>query len=173
MSDAGTCRAALLAALAVGSAACSQTAVVTTPQSFDRPGHTSLVCFDVTASPPVAVPLARCAPTEPGSSTLPTGLDLHALVLQSRRGEIAVVELRTNKILDTNKTIPGYTFIEAGALPVDLVSSRGLTAGAPITTFFLSCVIIAGACGAATASRKILWVQALPGAIALSLVLFS
>lgn len=135
MSDAGTCRAALLAALAVGSAACSQTAVVTTPQSFDRPGHTSLVCFDVTTSPPVAVPLARCAPTEPGSSTLPTGLDLHALVLQSRRGEIAVVELRTNKILDTNKTIPGYTFIEAGALPVDLVSSRGLTAGAPITTY--------------------------------------
>ena len=37
--------------------------------------------------------------------------------------------------------------------------------------FFLSCVIVAGVFGALTASRKILWVQALPGAIALGLVL--
>ncbi len=49
----------------------------------------------------------------------------------------------------------------------------GLMAGAdgyPIKVFFLSCVIIAGIFGAATASRKILWVQAVPGAIALALV---
>lgn len=36
--------------------------------------------------------------------------------------------------------------------------------------FFLSCVIIAGLFGAATASRKILWVQAVPGLVALVLV---
>jgi len=49
----------------------------------------------------------------------------------------------------------------------------GLLAGADgytIKVFFLSCVIIAGIFGAATASRKILWVQAVPGAIALALV---
>lgn len=49
----------------------------------------------------------------------------------------------------------------------------GLMAGADghiIKTFFLSCVIIAGIFGAATASRKILWAQAVPGAIALALV---
>lgn len=49
----------------------------------------------------------------------------------------------------------------------------GLLAGAAghtILVFFLSCVIIAGIFGAATASRKILWVQAVPGAIALALV---
>jgi len=49
----------------------------------------------------------------------------------------------------------------------------GLLAGADghtIKVFFLSCVIIAGIFGAATASRKILWVQAVPGAIALGLV---
>ncbi len=48
----------------------------------------------------------------------------------------------------------------------------GLLAGADghaIRLFFLSCVIIAGIFGAATASRKILWVQAVPGAIALAL----
>jgi len=49
----------------------------------------------------------------------------------------------------------------------------GLYAGAdgyPVKVFFLGCVIVAGIFGAATASRKILWVQALPGAVALALV---
>jgi len=46
-------------------------------------------------------------------------------------------------------------------------------AGNPVKLFFLGCVIVAGLFGAATASRKILWVQALPGAIALALVLAS
>ncbi|MCX6945632.1 MAG: DUF1304 family protein [Opitutales bacterium] len=36
--------------------------------------------------------------------------------------------------------------------------------------FFLSCVIVAGIFGALTASRRILWVQAVPGAVALALV---
>ena len=48
----------------------------------------------------------------------------------------------------------------------------GLWAGAdgyPVKVFFLSCVIIAGLFGAVTASRKILWVQAVPGALALAL----
>mgnify|MGYP006331939507 FL=1 len=44
-------------------------------------------------------------------------------------------------------------------------------AGGPVKIFFLRCVIVAGVFGALTASRKILWVQALPGAIALGLVL--
>ena len=37
--------------------------------------------------------------------------------------------------------------------------------------FFLSCVIVAGVFGAITAQRSILFVQALPGAVALALVL--
>jgi putative membrane protein len=46
----------------------------------------------------------------------------------------------------------------------------GLTLGAAgrsVVIFFLVCVIAAGVFGAATASRKILWVQALPGLLAL------
>lgn len=45
--------------------------------------------------------------------------------------------------------------------------------GFPQKVFFLSCVIVAGIYGAATANKKILWVQAAPGAIALALVLFT
>lgn len=44
-------------------------------------------------------------------------------------------------------------------------------AGDPVKIFFLGCVIVAGLFGAATASRRILFIQALPGAIALALVL--
>ena len=39
-----------------------------------------------------------------------------------------------------------------------------------IKTFFLLCVIVAGLYGAATVSRRILWVQAAPAAIALILL---
>lgn len=37
--------------------------------------------------------------------------------------------------------------------------------------FFLSCVVVAGVYGAATANRRILFAQALPGALALAVVL--
>jgi putative membrane protein len=47
----------------------------------------------------------------------------------------------------------------------------GLAAGAHVQIFFLACVIVAGVFGALTASRKILWIQAVPGVIALILVL--
>ena len=45
--------------------------------------------------------------------------------------------------------------------------------GFGVKVFFLGCVVVAGVFGALTASRKILWVQALPGAVALALVLLS
>jgi len=45
------------------------------------------------------------------------------------------------------------------------------TGGTGVKVFFLSCVLVAGLYGAATASRKILFVQALPAAIGLALVL--
>jgi putative membrane protein len=44
-------------------------------------------------------------------------------------------------------------------------------AGVQVKCFFLACVIVAGVFGAATSSRMILFVQALPGIIALSVLL--
>ncbi|MBD8882146.1 DUF1304 domain-containing protein [Rhodanobacter sp. 7MK24] len=46
-------------------------------------------------------------------------------------------------------------------------------AGYEFKLYFLLCVVVAGIYGAATASRKILYVQALPGLLALLLVLLS
>jgi putative membrane protein len=40
--------------------------------------------------------------------------------------------------------------------------------GFGVKVFFLACVVVAGVFGAATASRKILYIQALPAALALA-----
>lgn len=45
--------------------------------------------------------------------------------------------------------------------------------GLPIQLFFLGCVIVAGVFGAATVGRKILFVQALPAAIAMLLLIMA
>ena len=44
-------------------------------------------------------------------------------------------------------------------------------AGIQVKVFFLACVVIAGVFGAATAHRSILFVQAIPGILALGLLL--
>ncbi|MEV0182284.1 DUF1304 domain-containing protein [Streptomyces sp. NPDC050625] len=53
----------------------------------------------------------------------------------------------------------------------------GLIAADPtgfrVRVFFLSCVVVAGVFGALTANRRILFVQALPGALALTAVLLA
>ena len=46
-------------------------------------------------------------------------------------------------------------------------------AGTGVKVFFLLCVLVAGLYGAATASRRILYVQALPAAIGLALIALS
>lgn len=43
--------------------------------------------------------------------------------------------------------------------------------GTPVKAFFLACVVIAGVFGAVTVHKKILFVQAVPGIVALALVL--
>jgi putative membrane protein len=61
-----------------------------------------------------------------------------------------------------------------GFLVAGLVWGLSLGAlGNPIKIFFLGCVIVAGIFGAITVNRKILWVQALPGAVAIFLVWLS
>jgi putative membrane protein len=49
----------------------------------------------------------------------------------------------------------------------------GNVEGTHVKLFFLSCVLIAGLYGGFTATRKVLWIQALPAAIGLALVLLS
>jgi putative membrane protein len=69
---------------------------------------------------------------------------------------------------DSTAVLAGNQGLYNGFLAAGLIF--GLVAGRPVVTFFLLCVIVAGIYGAATVSRRILFVQAVPAAIALALV---
>ena len=72
---------------------------------------------------------------------------------------------RDSKILAANQGL--YNGFLAAGLLWGLFSPAGFE----FKVFFLACVIVAGVYGGLTSSRKILWVQALPGLVALVLVL--
>jgi len=78
----------------------------------------------------------------------------------------------TPEFAAASKSLAANQGLYNGFLAAGLVWGLVLgAAGDPIKLFFLGCVIVAGVFGALTASRKILWVQAVPGAIAAALVL--
>ena len=98
---------------------------------------------------------------------------------------ILVLELflwRTDRVRATFGTTPEFAEQTAtlaanqglynGFLATGLV--YGLITDDPtFQVFFLSCVLVAGIYGAATATRRILFVQAMPAAVALALVLLA
>lgn len=68
------------------------------------------------------------------------------------------------------KVLAGNQGLYNGFLAAGLLWGVSLGgAGTSIRLFFLACVLVAGVYGAATASRKILFVQALPAALGLLL----
>ena len=79
----------------------------------------------------------------------------------------------TPEFAKESKALAANQGLYNGFLAAGLVWGLSLgSAGNAVKIFFLGCVIVAGIFGALTASRKILWVQALPGAVALGLLLF-
>ena len=72
------------------------------------------------------------------------------------------------KVLAANQGL--YNGFLAAGLIWGLMLGAG---GTHIKLFFLGCVIVAGVYGAATVGRKILYVQALPAALAMAAVLLA
>lgn len=69
---------------------------------------------------------------------------------------------------ERTKVMAGNQGLYNGFLVAGLVWGLWLGEGGfQIEIFFLACVVVAGLYGAATASRKILFIQALPAALAL------
>jgi putative membrane protein len=80
---------------------------------------------------------------------------------------LTVEQAQSTKVLAANQGL--YN----GFLAAGLVWGVGLgDAGNHLKIFFLACVVVAGVYGAATASKKILFIQALPAAIGLALLAF-
>ncbi|MDG2539422.1 DUF1304 domain-containing protein [Dyella jiangningensis] len=75
---------------------------------------------------------------------------------------------RQSKVLAANQGL--YN----GFLAAGLLWSLWLGAsGRPVTLFFLGCILVAGVFGGLTATRKVLWIQALPALVGIVLVLLA
>jgi putative membrane protein len=80
----------------------------------------------------------------------------------------------TPEFAEASKTLAANQGLYNGFLAAGLAWGLWLgSAGTSVLTFFLVCVIVAGVYGAATVGRKILFVQALPAALALAAVLLA
>ena len=78
---------------------------------------------------------------------------------------------QTREAAATSKVLAANQGLYNGFLAAGLFWGLSLgAAGTGVKVFFLCCVLVAGLYGAATASRRILFVQAVPAAIALALV---
>ena len=80
----------------------------------------------------------------------------------------------TLEFAQASKALAANQGLYNGFLAAGLVWGLALGAGGRgVETFFLGCVIVAGVFGAMTAARKILFIQAVPAAVAMALVLAS
>lgn len=140
-------RSVVVVALAVALSACGNNRDSGPSFVFTRPEQLDFVCFAPKVQSPsefVVVPRSCCATYDPSSASSPPapspactreftydGVDtgqllgasyLHALVSQSTRGEVAAIDLVNERVLDSDRLIPGYTFLDSGGLPRALVA---------------------------------------------------
>ena len=114
---------------------------------FDNHGGAYLVDFGI----------AKLLDAHPRASTRPTLLGQTPL---------------TPEFASASKVLAANQGLYNGFLAAGLAWGLSLgAAGTSVKVFFLACVIVAGVYGAATVGKKILFVQALPAAVALALVL--
>lgn len=113
---------AALAAITVSAAiaGCQQQVQVAAPPTFNRPAAIELVCFHDGA--PVA--LEECRPSDDGM--FGAGDRLVALVPQQTRGEVGAVDLSADppRVIDSDRRVPGFTFVETGEVPTAIAVSR-------------------------------------------------
>jgi putative membrane protein len=76
----------------------------------------------------------------------------------------------TREKAEASKVLAANQGLYNGFLGAGLIWSSMIIDDFPVMVFFLTCVIIAGLYGAATANKKILYVQALPAIVALILL---
>jgi len=80
----------------------------------------------------------------------------------------------TPEFATASKSLAANQGLYNGFLAAGLVWGLTLgSAGNPVKVFFLGCVLVAGLFGALTVGRKILFVQALPAALAIIAVLLT
>lgn len=128
---------------------CAQQAIVPATRALERSGRMAFVCLDwpdkeqdagSEKRAPRLHPIEDCSAAQVLSLTqFTTDADagvtsrlphLYALVTQTTRGEVAVIDTTSQNysVLDEDPTVPGANFLPIGALPVDIVATPGGTA---------------------------------------------
>ena len=147
--SAGLVAVAAIASSLVATSSCNQTPTNVPVRTFERAGRMDILCMQVLSvasqdggaagSPIPAIPVAQdlCSPVAAGVD--PTTLPYHllAVVTQTLRGELAVVDLTVGKVVDTSLALPGTNFLPVGQNPTDVVvtpdAQRVFVASADIT----------------------------------------
>jgi hypothetical protein len=120
----------LATTLALVQTSCGQTPTNVPVRTFQRAGRMDVLCVQVLGNddagnsvtiPAIPVTLDHCAPVAPGVD--PTTLQFHtlAVVTQTLRGELAVVDLTLGRVVDTSLALPGINFLPVGKNPTDVV----------------------------------------------------
>lgn len=108
--------AALAAVGSLGMLSCNEETPPPVPARFNRPNRVEFVCVNGLQ----VVPLPQCEGISSENELAP-----HALVTQTGRGEIAVVNMRRPAVvIDSRRDIPGYTFIPVGESPRAIITPR-------------------------------------------------
>ncbi|WP_437665469.1 hypothetical protein [Sorangium sp. So ce1182] len=140
-------RAALLAPTSVlVLAGCAEESTPAAVEALSQSGRSAFVCLAIDRPDPEkpgvlrSLPITDCSyrtadspsdfevdAADGGAAKLP---HLYALVTQTSRGEVAVIDMTTERspILDHDTGTPGASFLPVGAQPVDIVATPGGTA---------------------------------------------
>jgi hypothetical protein len=104
--------------------ACSQTPTSVPIRTFERAQKVDVICLQVYGEDaPKPLPQEACAPVPPNVDGSNLDNQLFALVTQTMRGEVAVVDLSAGAIIDQNRGVPGINFLPVGALPTDIAAT--------------------------------------------------
>lgn len=117
----------LLVAAAVAAGvlvACSQTPTSVPIRTFERAQKVDVLCLRVFGeNAPEPLRQEECAPVPPNVNGGNLDNQLFALVTQTSRGEVAVVDLSAGAIIDQSQAVPGLNFLPVGALPTDIAAT--------------------------------------------------
>lgn len=118
----------LLALAVIGGAgilfACSQEPTSVAIRTFERAQRVDTICLRLFGpGAPAPLPPEACAPVPPDVNGINLDNQLFALVTQTSRGEIAVVDLSAGEVVDRSKAVPGINFLPVGAIPTDVAAT--------------------------------------------------
>ena len=106
-------RVILIAAAALAAGACKRTTGSVVVPSLSRPGPIAFACYSKSQAA-FRPSLSACAGVIGASNE---DLRVISFALESTRGEVAVIDWHDVRAVDSDRTVPGATFVRVGEVP--------------------------------------------------------